>query len=254
MVATADIDIEGLPATRAMRNIIWRTCYRCFRTGDSLLELNCGRGMDTMELASNGIHMLATDASDEMLAETRRKLLSTGVSSYVQTRHLTLKKLNTLYGMQFDGVLSNFGGLNQTRRLEDVARDLGRLVRPGGYAVFCLMSKNSVWEINSTLLLRGPRKALQRFEKSGALVSVAGEKVWVHFYSPKEVIRLFSASFTPVDGFGLNIFAPPPAARTTNRLLRPFRNMLEKLDELVGRNKFFYTLGGHYVIVFRRKG
>jgi ubiquinone/menaquinone biosynthesis C-methylase UbiE len=249
-----DNEFDTLPATRSMRDVIWRTYYQYFRTGDSLLELNCGTGVDTMELASNGIHILATDSSEEMIATTVRKLSSTGVSPYVQARRIKLHNLNTLDGLQFDGVLSNFGGLNYTRYLDAVARELGRLVRPGGFAVFCMMSKYSVWGMLSDLLRRGPLKAIRRFGKDGTLLDVNREKVWVHRYSPKEIVRVFSTHFTPVDGFGLNIFAPPPSARTFNKLLRPFRPLLEKLDAAVARNKFFYALGGHFVIVLRRKG
>jgi ubiquinone/menaquinone biosynthesis C-methylase UbiE len=248
-----DDEFERLPATRRLRDIIWRTYYEYFRPGDSLLELNCGTGTDAMELAASGIHVLATDASEEMIKEAERKLASTGLHAFVETRQLSFHRLHQLKGKVFDGAYSNFGGLNCTRRLDYVARSIAPLIRPGGFLVLCMLSKFSLWEMLSFLARLQFAKAFRRFPKDGTLADVHGEKVWVHYYSPKEIVGIFSAGFIPVAGYGLNIFSPPPNSRLASRVLGPLARLLERLDDLIAQRKPFYALGDHFVIVLQRK-
>lgn len=250
---TYDDQFERLPATRRLRNIIWQTYYEYFRPGQSLLELNCGTGTDAMELAASGISILATDASQEMINETEHKLASTGLHAFVETRHLSFHRLHTLNGRNFDGAYSNFGGLNCTRRLDSVAHSIAPLIKPGGYLVLCMLSKFSLWETLSFLLRMKPRKAFRRLQTDGTLADVHGEKVWVHYYSPQEVVRIFGRDFVPVAGYGLNIFSPPPTSRLAYRVLGPLARLLERLDDLVATRKPFYALGDHFVIVLQRK-
>ncbi len=252
--ATYDEDFERLPGTRRLRRIIWNTYYKYFQSGQQLLELNCGTGTDAIELASNGIRVLATDASEPMLRVAEKKVRATSLHSLIETRQLTFQKLRVLRGMTFDGAYSNFGGMNCTRYIDDIAFDLSLLVKPGGYVVLCILSKFSLWESLSFAVRGKLVKAIRRIDKNGALADVNGEKVWVHYYSPKHVVRAFGRHFVPVETYGLNIFSPPPTSRVAYSVLGPFGRLLEYLDELVASVKPFYAMGDHFVLVLRRKG
>ena len=48
---------------RAQRDAVWKVLTRTFRRDDKILELNCGTGEDAIYLASNGISVVALDAS-----------------------------------------------------------------------------------------------------------------------------------------------------------------------------------------------
>jgi ubiquinone/menaquinone biosynthesis C-methylase UbiE len=248
-----DDEFERLPATRRLRNIIWRTYYEHFRPGDSLLELNCGTGTDAIELAASGIQVLATDASEEMIKEVERKLASTGLHTYVETRQLSFHRLHQIKGKVFDGAYSNFGGLNCTRRLDHIAQSIAPLIKPGGYLVLCMLSKFSLWETISFLLRLKPAAAFRRFQTDGTLADVHGEKVWVHYYWPNDVVEIFSRHFIPIAGYGLNILSPPPSSRRAYAVLGPIVRLLERLDDYLAARKPFYALGDHFVIVLRRK-
>ncbi len=248
-----DDEFETKPAARRLRRIVWNIYYKYFRAGDSLLELNSGTGTDAMELASNGIRVLATDASSEMIAVMHKKLDRTALHSLVTPMQLPFQRLRSLSGRQFDGAYSNFGGLNCTRRLPQVAFDLAALLKPGKYAVLCLMPNFSLWETLLFLALGKWNKALRRRQPDGVLADVHGERVWVHYYSPEQVKTIFAPYFEFVELRGLNVFSPPPSARITHKLLWKGNRLLEAIDDALPKNSTLHGWGDHYVIVFRRK-
>lgn len=248
-----DESFERLPATRRIRRIVWSIFHKYFRPVEHLLELNCGTGTDAMELASSGIYVLATDASSDMISLVRSKIASTALYSFISPMQLSFQRLHVLSGERFDGAYSNFGGLNCTRNLKQVAFDLANLVKPSKYVVLCLMPDFCLWE-TTTFLLRGKfRQAFRRRQPDGVLAAVNGDRVWVHYYSPKAVRKAFAPYFDFVELKGLNVFAPPPAARRSNEFLGKAVRLLEFLDDSLPKNSRINGWGDHYVIVFRRK-
>ena len=251
---TYDDEFEENSATRRLRRIIWKTMSKYFRSGDYVLELNCGTGTDALELASCGVRVLATDESPEMLHETMRKIQSTPLRSHIETRQLSFHRLQTLSGLRFDGALSNFGGLNCSRHLSEISFDLSLLLKPGSYFVLCLISSFSAWETVSFLARGEFKKAFRRQQKDGVLADVHGEKVWVHYYSPRYVQRCFADYFDVVETYGLNIFSPSPSSTHAYTLLGSFSRYLEKLDDILSSKRPFSSIGDHYVLVLKRKG
>lgn len=253
-VETLNRNSELYPATRRIRRVVWNIYYRHFRPGDTLLDLNCGTGDDAMELASAGIRVLATDGSSEMIEGIQKKLYGTAIRTLVTPMHLSFQRLYMLNGSQFDGAYSNFGGLNMTKRLDQISSDLARLVRPGGYVVLNVMSKTCLWETASFLLRGKWKKAFQRRSPDGVLASMNGERVWMHYYSPDDIKRSFQRQFNFVSVKGLNILAPPPSAMPVSKILGRGARLLESLDDSLPSNSALHGLGDFYVIVFRRKG
>src|SRR6185295_5515563 len=84
----------------------------------------------------------------------------------------------------FDGVLSNFSGLNCLQDLEAVAGNLARLLRPGGRAVLCVFGTLCVTEAIWYLCGRNARKAFRRFHR-GAVPSTltSNSTIAVHYHS-----------------------------------------------------------------------
>ena len=55
---TADTYDQVFPETlvgKAQRNAVWRELDRAFQSGQRVLELNCGTGIDAVHLASRGV-------------------------------------------------------------------------------------------------------------------------------------------------------------------------------------------------------
>ncbi len=125
-------------AGRAQRDSVWRVIDRLFQPGDKILDVGCGTGEDAVHLGRRGVHVSAMDPSGEMV----RIASARGVAA-TQLATGDLDRIRATY----DGVLSDFGALNCTANLDAVATSLARLVRPGGYAVLCLMNRTCVWEM-----------------------------------------------------------------------------------------------------------
>ncbi|HBY98317.1 MAG TPA: class I SAM-dependent methyltransferase, partial [Chloroflexi bacterium] len=110
---------------RLLREAVWARLAQQFQPGMHILELNCGTGEDAIWLARRGLRVTATDNSPGMLAVARGKAGRAGVDDRIEFRRLDLGEIGEwrfeVEGERreredgpagFDGVLSNFGGLN----------------------------------------------------------------------------------------------------------------------------------------------
>ena len=114
---------------------------RC-RPGDRILEINCGTGEDALFFAQQGCHVVATDVSAGMLAVARRKVEAAGAADRVEVKRTAIEAIGAELGT-FDGLLSNFGGLNCVTSLAAAMPRLAARVRPGGFAVCSIMGPAS---------------------------------------------------------------------------------------------------------------
>src|SRR5208337_2607391 len=98
---------------RAQRESVWLEMDRLFRPGQRILDINCGTGVDALHLAARGIHVVACDVSPRMLAVARRRLDASPHRHHADLRTLAIEHVGQLEGDGlYDGVLSNFSGLN----------------------------------------------------------------------------------------------------------------------------------------------
>src|SRR5262249_713971 len=79
-----------------IREGLWTPYTRRFRSGDRVLDLGCGTGLDAAFLASRGVYVTGLDASAEMLAECQRKVDSRGLEQLVELRRGDLSDLAEL--------------------------------------------------------------------------------------------------------------------------------------------------------------
>ncbi|HET7841684.1 MAG TPA: methyltransferase domain-containing protein, partial [Terriglobia bacterium] len=63
---------------RAQRACVWGEIDRHFKPAQTILEINCGTGVDALHLAERGVRVVACDASPGMIAAARRRLAETG--------------------------------------------------------------------------------------------------------------------------------------------------------------------------------
>jgi len=151
---------------RHLRAAVHRRLAARFQAGDRILEINCGTGEDACMLATRGVRVLATDVSPGMLAVARRRLDAAGVADRVDVPCRPIETIDADLGA-FDGLLSNFGGLNCVAALEDVMPRLARVVRPGGFAICCVMGPCVPWEWAWFLARGRPTTAFRRLRPGG---------------------------------------------------------------------------------------
>jgi ubiquinone/menaquinone biosynthesis C-methylase UbiE len=239
---------------RAQRRVVWVAADKLFRAGQRILEINCGTGADALHLARRGVRVVACDSSASMVAVARRLMEWAGVQSSVDLRVLATQDIAQLQAEgPFDGVFSNFGGLNCVEDLAPVACDLARLAKPGAKALLCLFGPHCLWEVLWYLARADLRTAFRRFRRGGTVAKLGGGvALRVYYPSVRRLKRLFSPHFRLERWQGVGVAVPPSYLEfLTSRLPRTFR-AAAALDSWLGRAPVLRGLADHILLTFER--
>jgi SAM-dependent methyltransferase len=101
--------------------------------GLRVLDLACGHGRVSRELARRGAMVTGVDVSGALLAKARAA--GPAEIAYVQADAATMSGLGSA---SFDAVLCNFG-LSDIDDLEGALSEIGRVVQPGGFFAFSIL-------------------------------------------------------------------------------------------------------------------
>jgi len=225
-----DCEVTNLLTIQARRRLLWQHLSRAFASGQRILELNCGTGVDAVYLAERGVRVVACDVSFGMVEVARRRIIEHGVVDRVKLCVLATERIAELsVEATFDGALSCFSGLNCVGDLSGVARDLSLLLRPGAVAVITMMGKLVPWEILWLLAHGRPGKALRRMRKHGAET----DPVRVYRYSMREVRDAFRPYFILREWKGLGIAVPPSYMESWAQRFRRTTAVLSHADAVL---------------------
>lgn len=240
------------PILRWMRRQVYEVCYKYFNKGDYLLELNCGTGIDALNLAMmNKNKIFATDASSGMIDILNEKLnaynlpVETGVYNFNEIGRLTLSNV-------FDGVLSNFGGLNCISEFSELSESLSHIKKDGIF-ISVVMNKICPWEIIYYILKRKGKEAFRRFNKNGIMADLYGKKVLTYYYTPKKFAGHFKKHFNIVKIYSLGNFTPAPYMKRLYRDFTNFSTLMMMLDQSTHGRFPFNRIGDHFILVMKRK-
>jgi SAM-dependent methyltransferase len=252
-----------------MRQAVWRRLDARFRPGDRVLELNCGTGADAIYLARRGVRVLATDIAPAMLDVTRAKVAQAGLEELVEVELLAIEDLTRRQGDKekgransyslspslpvswsgpFDGVLSNFGGLNCVADFRGVAAGLAACLRPGAPALLCVMGPLAPWEWAWYLWRRQPAKAFRRLRRGG----VAWRGLTIRYPSIGLLRRVFAPWFRLRRTSAIGALLPPSYAEGW-AVRRP--RLLARLDRWERRLETLPPLpwlADHYLLELER--
>ena len=112
------------------------------KSGERILDLGCGTGTLTAEIAASGAELLGVDRSAEMIAEARRKFPKLRFEVH-DARSLTFSR-------EFDAVFSN-AALHWIPEAERVVAGVARALRPGGRFVAEFGGKGNVRNVVAAL-------------------------------------------------------------------------------------------------------
>ncbi|MCL4807158.1 MAG: methyltransferase domain-containing protein, partial [Thermoanaerobaculia bacterium] len=193
LAATYDEDFSRTDLGRRLRAAVWRHLDEAFGPGVRVLELGCGTGEDALHLASRGVEVVATDASEAMVAETRRKAGGAGLDALVTARRLSFEGLPDAAPAlgPFGGAVSDFGALNCAEDLSRLAETLGGLLTPGAPLLLGVMGRCVPWEWAWYLRRGDPSRAFRRLARGG----VAWRGLTVRYPSPGRLLSVFSPWF-----------------------------------------------------------
>jgi SAM-dependent methyltransferase len=206
LALTYDARFSASDLGRILRRGVRRWLDRAFSPGQFVLELNCGTGDDALYLAGRGVRVVATDASEAMLAVARTKIAETGLANAITLRHMAIEQLDQLGDTTFDGACSNFGGLNCVADLASVGRALAARLGPGARAVLCVMGPVVPWEWAWFLSRGAPGRAFRRFRPGG----VMWRGMTIRYPTVGRTQRAFAPYFRVRRTGGLGVFVPPP--------------------------------------------
>lgn len=238
--------------TQNIRSIIWNSYLEYFKTGSTVLDINCGTGTDAIFLAEHGISVIAIDSSARMIEKTKNKISSKGFAHLISPRNISYDNIADIQST-FDGCISNFGGVNCTDDLLKLSDKISSSLKPGGTFIACVMNKISITEVISHILRLEFKKGFRRFTNSYCLIKVGSSYVKVWYYTPQKFMKAFSGKFTPLRLYGLNIFSPNPNAHRFTSDHPKATQYLLKFDDLIRFIFPFRSMGDHFVIEMRRK-
>jgi SAM-dependent methyltransferase len=238
---------------RELRQIVWRHLRKVIEPGARILELNCGTGEDAAWLAESGIRVLATDGSPAMLEAASRKAALLEVHHRIEFRTLDLAcPVQSWPDFDFDGALSNFGGLNCVPDLRPLASLLGRSVKPGGRFVAVVMGRWCAWEMLWHLLHLQPRAAFRRAGRGGARARIGERTVRVFYPSVRALLRILEPEFQLRRTIGLGVFLPPTYLQDTVLRRRALSRLLKQLEGRLAARAAFRRFGDHLLLDFER--
>jgi SAM-dependent methyltransferase len=228
----------------ALRAIVWSRLDDVFPGPRRILELGCGTGEDAVRLASRGAHVLAIDASADMVRVAREKAQLRGLAERIDFQCLPIERLATIpREAGFDGCVSNFGALNCVTDLPALVAELSARLAPGARLLCVLMGRHVPWEWAWYLLRGDPRRAWRRLR---------GPLDWrgltVFYPTPKEFSRLLAPAFR-VDRVGpLGVALPPSYAagwlKRHPRILRA----LTRVEHAAQGWRILSGVADHYIV------
>jgi ubiquinone/menaquinone biosynthesis C-methylase UbiE len=237
---------------RSQRNAVWSILTQTFRSGDHVLELNCGTGEDAFFLSRNGVSVTACDASNRMIEVAQKRRVAEALFAPTRFHLLPTERLLDLQSeAQFDGVFSNFSGLNCVQDLHHTAEDLAALVKSGAPLLLCMSTRFCLSEILWFLLHGNVRKAFRRC--SGHTTAKVGEfTIDVYYPTVYKIRKLFSPYFVMRSCTGIGIAVPPSYVESSIRRFPKLLVVLQSIDKVISRLPWFRVIGDHMLLHFER--
>lgn len=248
---TYEQKFSGTIVGHIRRRAVWTDLERAFRPGDRILELNCGTGIDAVFLGSRGIHVLACDISPRMVELAQDLSEKAAISTPPEFRVLATEHLATLTERPFDGAFSNFSGLNCVADLSPVAKDLGKLLKPGARFLTCMIGRFVPIEIAWFLAHGNPERAFQRLRESRSNFGET-EQLAIHRPSVSEIARQMQPAFRLLRWKGIGITVPPSYAESFASRFPKLMQRLAKIDNRIGHLPLFRGMADCVLLEFER--
>jgi ubiquinone/menaquinone biosynthesis C-methylase UbiE len=237
---------------RAQRNVVWEYAAKLFSTGDHILELNCGTGEDALYLARLGAKVTACDASEQMIDQAERRQQIEAPLANVRFKVMPSEQILKLREpMLFDGVFSNFSGLNCVTDLAVVAEQLSRCVKEGAPLLLCMSTRVCLWEIVYFSLHGRFRKAFRRC--SGQTQARLGDISFrVQYPTITELRTLFAPAFRLRAHSGVGVVVPPSYVESWARKHPGLLGFLQRVDRVISHWPGFRVVGDHMLLHFEK--
>ena len=249
-----DRHIFGNPVNVWLRNRSVGLMTTVFRRGQTVLEIGCGTGTETLSLAKKGIRVIATDISSKMLEVLTRHARDAGLQDLVVPVHCRpyalREKLTEIGYAQVDGAYSTYGAVNTEPRFADFFANLHSVLAPDGKLILGVWNKYCLYELAGYALKGNLSLALARL-KNPVPVGKSRFCVATNAYSVGSLASMLGVYFTMENAYAVCLFIPP------SNLLRylppaPLLAFAKDLELRIGDRFPWNRLGDHFLGVYRR--
>ncbi len=237
--------------TRHLRDIFREEVSSRLKPGSTILELNCGTGIDSLYFATQGYKVFSTDNAEGMLDQLRAKVQQQHLEDLVTVQRCSFSELDQLGERKFDYIISNFGGLNCTDDLRQVLQQFPQYLKEGGKATLVIMPRVTPWEL--IMALKGNFKtAFRRFRKHTP-ARVEGVYFSCYYYNPGYVMRAMRHHFRLLTLKGIYITVPPEFYQGFVERYPKLYKVLSAIDKKIGGWYPFNRWCDHYMITLEKK-
>jgi len=249
-----DHHIFDNPINTWLRNVSIGTMSQLFKEGDTVLEVGCGTGTETLSLARRGLTIIATDISGKMLEVLSRKAKSRGLSDRIVTIHCRPTELRERLSQagyrEIDGAYSTYGAINTEPNLGSMIENLHSVLKPGAPLVLGVWNKFCLYEIVGYLLRLNPSLAFARLRNP---VPVGRSRFCVasNAFSVGEMNSMLKNRFVLQRVLGVVIALPPSNLTKYLPRGRSF-GVAKKIDLELGAGFPLNRLGDHFLAIYRR--
>jgi ubiquinone/menaquinone biosynthesis C-methylase UbiE len=221
-----------------------------WKQGEHILELNAGTGLDALFFAQQGFYVHATDNAPGMLAVLSHKVNRLSLGNRVTSQQCSFLELDKIQG-KYDHIFSNFGGLNCTKKLDEVIHSFSSLLKPGGTATLVIMPPICPWEM--LLAFKGNFKiAFRRLKKNGTPSHLEGIYFNSYYYKPSQVKKMFGLGYKLLSIKGLASLVPPPYLENfPSHFPRVFKR-LTSMEDTLGGIWPFNKWADHFIITLQK--
>jgi len=249
-----DHHIFGNPVNLWLRNRSLAVMLQLFRPGQTVLEVGCGTGTETLSMARRGVKVVAVDVSSKMLDVLERKAAAEGLGDMVIPVHSRPYRIaSDLSDRGFptvDGAYSTYGAVNTDPRLPDFFQNLHSVVKPGGRLVLGVWNRYCLFEMVGYGLKGNYSMAGARFRNP---VPVGRSRFCVasNAFSVSEVSQMLSGLFKQERTYGVCVFLPPS---NLTKYLPPggLASFAKRADAALAASFPWNRLGDHFLGVYRR--
>ena len=149
-----------------LRNISIGRMAALFKPGQTILEVGCGTGTETLSLARRGIKIIAADISGKMLSVLSRKARASGLSDMIVPLHcrpIELKEKMKLLGLgEVDGAYSTYGAVNTEPNLHRMMENFHSVLKPNAPLLLGVWNRFCAYEVVGYLMKANPSLSFAR--------------------------------------------------------------------------------------------
>jgi len=258
LAETYDADFSASEIGKLQRKRVWSYLATLLieKKGSlNILEINCGTGEDSIQLANMGHAVTATDASAAMIRKAKEKLCTLGSGASVQFSVCPFNQLADQFkNKKFDLVISNFGGLNciPASAIKSLGEELSNMLKPQGSLFLVLMGNCCIREMVHFGIRGNIKKALSRLN-SPVDFTVNGKTLPIYYHAPGALAMMLSPNFYIQKKYPIGLFVPPSYFE---KIYSGKAARLKKLESLERRYcySFLSSFGDHYCAIFNKRG